>query len=87
MSQYKMSHMHLGCLLLTRLEQHGARRTDGHQLTSFTLETPSPVVPWVVYYIKNSIFLINASLHASRVEANTVRLHVTHSVLASGVET
>lgn len=34
---------------------------DAHDLTSFALETPAPIVPWAVYYIRNSS-LISASL-------------------------
>ena len=93
MSPYIMSHMHLRRFSLMRLEQHLAGRTDTHKLAH---RTPSSVVPWVIFHIKNGILLINASLCASRVYnkwsttnstyAAPPRDHATHVILVIGVD-
>ena len=62
-----MSHMRLARFSLTRLEQFFTARAEliPANLTSLELKALSPIVPWVVYYLQNSIFLINVSLYAS----------------------
>ena len=50
MSPYIMSHMHLASLLLTHLSNTTHSGKLSMNLTSFVLETTSPVVPWVTYY-------------------------------------
>ena len=62
-----MSHMHLARFSLTRLEQFFTTHAEliPTNLTSFELKALSPVVPWVVYYLQNSIFLISVSSYTS----------------------
>jgi hypothetical protein len=56
----------------------------------FAFVMPSSVIQWVIYYMENSLFLINASLCASLVFTNnlasTVHLHATYGVLVIAVD-